>query len=175
MREGARCPEPTSDSLTPRTAHRQRSRRETRTEESPELRPCARAEREAAALGAHYFLHSCTSCCLKYLRSSSSTSTKLRKYLTENLLLMFLNVGVRLSNLRACKRTQAWARGVALHAGAGRPPIAGWAVVRSPAKEQSDRDGLAPDGRAWQRWEDGAWSAALVSSEATRNVQRAIE
>ena len=88
---------------------------------------------------------------------------------------MFLNVGVRLSNLRACKRTQAWARGVALHAGAGRPAIAGWAVVRSPAKEESDRDGLAPDGRAWQRWEDGAWSAALVSSEATRNVQRAIE
>ena len=88
---------------------------------------------------------------------------------------MFLNVGVRLSNLRACKRTQAWARGVALHAGAGRPPIAGWAVVRSPAKEESDRDGLASDGRAWQRWEDGAWSAALVSSEATRNVQRAIE
>ena len=48
-------------------------------------------------------------------------------------------------------------------------------VVRSPAKEESDRDGLASDGRAWQRWEDGAWSAALVSSEATRNVQRAIE
>ena len=32
--------------------------------------------------------------------------------------MMFLNVGVRLSNLRACKRTQAWAPGLALHAGA---------------------------------------------------------
>ena len=165
---------PRTDFRLSHTAHRQRSRKR-QEQKSPELRPCARAEREAAALGAHYFLHSCTSCCLKYLRSSSSTSTKLRKYLTENLLLMFLNVGVRLSNLRACKRTQAWARGVALHAGASRPPFAGWAVVRSPAKEESDRDGLAPDGRAWQRWEDGAWSAALVSSEATRNVQRAIE
>ena len=166
----------TDDALPTLThpAHCQRSRKRPE-QKSPELRPCARAEREAAALGAHYFLHSCTSCCLKYLRSSSSTSTKLRKYLTENLLLMFLNVGVRLSNLRACKRTQAWARGVALHAGAGRPPIAGWAVVSSPAKEESDRDGLASDGRAWQRWEDGAWCAALVSSEDTCNVQRAIE
>ena len=161
---------PRTDFRLSHTAHRQRSRKR-QEQKSPELRPCARAEREAAALGAHYFLHSCTSCCLKYLRSSSSTSTKLRKYLTENLLLMFLNVGVRLSNLRACKRTQAWARGVALHAGAGRPPIAGWAVVRSPAKEESDRDGLASDGRAWQRWEDGAWCAALVSSEATCNVR----
>ena len=33
---------------------------------------------------------SCISCCLKYLLSSSSTSTRFRKYLTENLLLIFL-------------------------------------------------------------------------------------
>ena len=34
-------------------------------------------------------------CCLKYRRYSSSTSTRFRKYFTENLSFTFLKVGVR--------------------------------------------------------------------------------
>ena len=163
-------PMPRTDFRLSHTAHRQRSRKRPE-QKSPELRPCARAEREAAALGAHYFLHSCTSCCLKYLRSSSSTSTKLRKYLTENLLLMFLNVGVRLSNLRACKRTQAWARGVALHAGAGRPPIAGWAC-RALTRQGRVGSGWTRPGRA-RLATVGGRRVECGSRELGGNAQRA--
>lgn len=50
-REGARCPEPTMNFRLSHTAHRQRSRKRP-AQKSLELRPCGRAEREAAALGA---------------------------------------------------------------------------------------------------------------------------
>lgn len=40
-------------------------------------------------------LHMLCTCCLKYLLSSSSTSTKFKKYLTENFLFTSLIVGVR--------------------------------------------------------------------------------
>ena len=50
-REGARCPEPTMNFRLSHTMHRQRSRKRP-AQKSLELRPCGRAEREAAALGA---------------------------------------------------------------------------------------------------------------------------